>query len=229
MKVIVPLAGPDFELPGGGTKAEQLLGGQPLLRRALDGRPWANKLSPDDYIFVMRDSQASRGFSDRALQLWYPGSQTVYLSQASQGAALSAAAGAAMAGTCGPIIIDLADIDFRCEMTVSEELEHNALIGAIALTFPSTNPGYSYIQEDADGNFVRAAEKVVISAHASAGVYIFRDTAIFYAALAYCMRHFEQHTHNGLYYVCPLFNGVAAAGWQVVRREVTNVFDIKFG
>ena len=54
MKVIVPLAGPDFVKPDGSVKAEISVEGLPLLRRALESRSWWTHglVSDADLVFV---------------------------------------------------------------------------------------------------------------------------------------------------------------------------------
>lgn len=230
MKIVVPLAGPDFELKGGSTKAELMVEGRPLLCRSLDTRPWAvqQKVTSTDYIFVLKDTRISRAFASGALQSWYPSCSTVFVSNYTQGAALSAAAGISLtSGKDEPLIVDLADIEFHATLDVVAQLSEHAELGGIALTFKSDNPAYSYLLEDAGGIFLEAAEKRVISDNASAGVYIFRNPGVYFSALAYALAHPESHIFNHLFYVCPLFNGVAAGGWAVSRHDVSNIRDIK--
>lgn len=230
MKVIVPLAGPDFELEDGSTKSEQTIECTPLLRRALDNRPWAAQqhVTSSDYVFVLRDTAISRRFAASNLESWYPSCKTVFLSDYARGAALSAASGiSSISGKDEPVIVDLADIEFQASLDLIELFSKNAKLGAIALTFKSDNPCYSYILENKDGIFVEAAEKRVISDNASAGVYLFRSSAIYFSALAHALTYPESHVFNGLFYVCPLFNGVAAGGWSIYRQEVADIIDVK--
>ncbi len=230
MKIVVPLAGPDFELKDGSTKAELVIEGHPLLRRSLDNRPWAvqQEVISSDYIFVLKDAAISRRFAFGALRSWYPACKTVFVSDYTQGAALSAAVGASLtSGKDEALIVDLADIEFKAALDIEVQFSGHAELGGIALTFKSDNPGYSYLLEDADGIFLRAAEKRVISTNASAGVYIFRNPAVFFAALAHALAHPESHVFNDLFYVCPLLNGVSAGGWVISRHEVSDIRDIK--
>ncbi len=123
------------------------------------------------------------------------------------------------------ICVDLADIMFDTCFDPGS-LKANG-VGAAALTFNSDSATYSYLRTDRDGRFLEAAEKRVISNKASAGVYFFRSATIYLKALAYCLENAERFTHNGLFYVCPLLNGVAAQGLDVLLSPVDNVVDIK--
>jgi hypothetical protein len=230
VKVVVPLAGPDFEREDGSVKAELLVGGQPLLRRCLEGRGWwqRGQVRDGDLVFVLRDTPRSRRFAAETLAAWYPGARIVTLSATADGAALSALAGIALTGSeTGPLCVDLVDIEYRSTFDPSRCFAQRSSVGAAALVFHSTNPAYSYLRTDNEGNVVEAAEKRVISQHASVGTYFFDRAATYLEALAHNLRHAEQVTHRGLFFVCPLYNGVIAAGRRVILEQVHDVRDVK--
>jgi hypothetical protein len=231
MRIVVPLAGPDFVGPDGTVKALHPVDGLPLLRRALESRPWADAVPPGDMGFVMMDRPETRAFAEGPLQGWYPGASVVFLSRPTGGAALSALAGMALAAGAqtGPIIVDLADILYSATLDVAATLSDQPRAGGIALTFESDWPGYSYLRCDADGRVVEAAEKRVISSHASAGTYVFASAAVYLRAVAHALENANSQTHNGLFFVCPLFNGVLAQGLDVALAPVSDVIDIKQG
>ena len=229
MRIVVPLAGPDFERAAGGVKATLEIEGRPLLRRALEGRPWwtSGQVGPADMIFVLRDTLASQGFAHGMLQDWYPGASVVSIGRYTRGAALSALAGIAlMDRTDEPLCVDLADIEYAATLDpVARFAETQA--GGIILTFPSDNPAYSYLATDAAGRVTGAAEKRVISNDASAGTYLFRDVACYLGALAHSLTHAEAVMHRDLFFVCPLVNGLVAQGLDVLLEPVGDVIDIK--
>jgi hypothetical protein len=230
VKVVVPLAGPDFEREDGSVKAELAIGGQPLLRRCLEGRVWwqRGQVRGEDLVFVLRDTPRSRRFAGGALATWYPGARIVMLSATADGAALSALAGVALVDPdAGPLCVDLVDIEYRSTFDPVHCFARSSSVAAAALVFTSNNPAYSYLRTDSEGNVVEAAEKRLISQHASAGTYFFDRAATYLEALAHSLRHPEQVTHRGLFFVCPLYNGVIAAGRRVVLEQVHDVRDVK--
>jgi hypothetical protein len=230
MRIVVPLAGPDFIRPDGSVKAEIVVQGQPMLCAALGSRPWAAEVAPEKHVFVMADRPETRAFASGPLARWYPGAAQVFLGQSTRGAALSALAGVAMSvADDGPLIVDLADILFASDLNPGSVFSRDPECGAIALAFQSKSPSYSYLRLDHDGRVVEAAEKRVISTNASAGTYVFADASVYLTAVAHALRDFDGQHHNGLLYVCPLFNGVLAAGYNVQLASVTDVFDIKQG
>lgn len=229
MRIIVPLAGPDFIIDESVLKAEIEINGVPLLHRVLNSRPWASSLPSQHYSFILHDCSKTRNFAKKKLQKWYPGSTITFLSNYTRGAALSALAGMATGLELSePIIIDLADILYISSLDPIDVFARNPTCNGIALVFKSDNCIYSYLRTDQFGSFVEAAEKRVISDNASAGTYIFRNFSTYLRALANELENEEGKSYQSLFYVCPLFNGVKAQGRDVILEEVNDVEDIKF-
>ena len=99
--------------------------------------------------------------------------------------------------------------------------------GGLGLWFASQDPIYSYFALSDSGLIERAREKQVISPCASAGVYWFRSSAVYLAAVAHSLEHRDELAHKGLIFVAPTLNGVVAAGWDVHAAEVKGVHDVK--
>jgi len=226
--IIVPLAGPDFILSDGQVKAETPYRGTTLLQACLESRPW-RALGGDDgagYVFVLYDTEATRAFTTRYLRKHYPASRQVFLSAYTNGAAFSVLAGCSLAKSDETLVVDLADILYESDLQSPQALlEADPSAGAIGLSFAATSPSYSYLREEG-GIVVEAREKVVISEHASAGTYIFKDVATYLVALGWYQSH-PKYLHNGLYFICPMFNGVIANGMKVLRSDVRLIDDIK--
>lgn len=230
MQVVIPLAGPDFDLPDGGVKAAIEIEDRPLLRRALEERIWwrRGQACDRDLVFVLKESPASRSFAEQRLTAWYPRARSVFLSDVTSGAALSALAGVALARDAAePVCIDLVDIEYRSTFDPIAEFAGRSELGAAALTFSSQNAIYSYLRTDGEGRVVEAAEKRVISSRASAGTYFFASAAVYLAALAHNLASPAAVTHRGLFFVCPVLNGVIANGLEVALSDVDEVRDIK--
>jgi hypothetical protein len=222
MKCIVPLAGPDVYSADRGFRPLVMYEETCLIERALDSRPWAAQLSPRDYIFVTR-SDLGDGQLDAFLARHWPGSANVKLPSVTDGAMLSALAAIALCPDDRPIIVDLADILFQCEPL--ERIEFTRSTGAIVPTFQSQEAIYSYLQEE-QGRVVRAAEKRVIGTKASAGVYMFRSRELYMSAAAHSIRNRSSLQHNGLYFVCPMVNGILEMGYEVEAVPVTDVVPV---
>lgn len=228
MKIIVPIAGPDYFNNGVAKGLLQTKDG-PLLHAILKSRLWFDVVPPSDYSFVLLASESSRLFAENYLSLWFPGCCITLLSQPTQGAALSALAGVAAVinDPQEAIIVDLADIFFKTRYlpfapnTLSDTC-------AVGYAFTSNLDCYSYYELAEDRlTVVSAAEKKVISNTASCGVYAFRSASLYFEALSHVLSAPEQYTYNGLFYVCPLFNGLVKRGYRAVVEMVQGVKDIK--
>ncbi|MCA1407714.1 hypothetical protein I6F26_26630 [Ensifer sp. IC3342] len=226
LNVIIPLAGQDFERPDGSVKAEMVVGGATLLSATLKARPWWSAAATP--VFVLRDTAASQRFARETLRAQYPAARIIWLSHASAGGAWSAVAGAALvAWPEAPVIVDLCDIMFESDADVAAAFAADPALGGLALTFASRHPQYSYLRLAPDGRMQEAREKVVISGNASAGVYAFRDVAVFHAAFAHSLHHRATLSHQGALFVCPMLNGVVAQGLDVRCLPARNVWDVK--
>jgi hypothetical protein len=100
-------------------------------------------------------------------------------------------------------------------------------LGALARTFRASTPLLSYLTREAAGVVVAAVEKQVVSEEASAGVYLFRSPAVYLRALAHVLEAPDAYTTRGLFFACPVLNGVLAQGLRVEGVAVGNVRDIK--
>jgi len=222
VNVIVPLAGPDFIHPRYGVRPLHQVEGKPLVLRALDERPWirSGEVIGSDLIFVLRDLPEAREV-EAVLAERFSGCRFVKLSGLTGGALYSALAGASLVTDARRICIDLVDIlfDWPSWRPAAEWPDRQ---GGLAPVFASDDPAYSYLEMRA-GRMVRAAEKMVISANASAGVYVFRDLATFLSAAAHSIAHRDALAHKGVLFVCPALNGVVAAGLEVNAAPVEQV------
>lgn len=230
MKIIVPLAGPDFVRKNGSTKAEINHLGEDLLHYILKRRPWFGIALSCDYIFILEDKNATRKLAKEKIKIWFPGCKIIFLSDTTGGAAYSSACSSAY--FCDPnesLIIDLADIDYELDSSIVSKITALGEGDAIALTFSSTNPIYSYLLFDRNGEFIESKEKQVISSIASAGTYIFGSGLSFIKAFENALRNKSKYLHDGMMYLCPLFNGVKANAGTVKKVDVANVFDLKLG
>ncbi len=222
---IVPLAGPDF-ISDSYCKALIPYKGTYLLPYILNSRNWAPNVM--QYIFILFDSLQSRSFYSNFLASWYSGSKCIFISSYTRGAALSALAGISLCSDfTQPLVIDLADIDYSLDSNPANEFYTDNTTGAVVPIFSSTEAHYSYISLSSTGDFIRAAEKKVISDNASAGTYFFRNAHIFISSLSYSLEHEAEDSYNSLFYVCPLMNGVHRLGYKVKTPTSKLICDVK--
>lgn len=220
MKCIVPLAGPDLWTQQYGLRPLVNVNGTPLIEAALRPRAWAAAMKPSDYIFVIRETTGYADLADYLRKTW-PGSRSVTLSDVTGGALFSCLAAMALVPPDETVIIDLADI-FFCEGPDDPEvLMTKEGYGAVVPVFVSNEACYSYLKIE-DGFVTEAREKIVISANASAGVYMFRNSEVFLQAATHSIAHRSELAHKNKLFICPMINGVIAGGLKVIAPDVSD-------
>lgn len=230
MIVIVPLAGPDFEYPDGSSKAEDDIGGQPMIQAVLESRSWWAGFERDEgsLVFILRDSPVSRRVAVGLLLKLYPRAKIVWLGAGTQGAAMTILAGLSLvAHQRKPVCVDLADILFWGGADPVEAFKSDEQVGGILQLFSSDQERYSYATREASGYVIETKEKEVISNSASCGTYWFRNPSILLGAISWSLHHSSELTFRGLHYVCPLMNGVIATGHRVMGLDVDDCRDVR--
>lgn len=221
MKCVVPLAGPDLWTQAFGFRPLVPVEGQPLLQVALEQRAWRSRLESHDYIFVLREVEGLDQL-EQALRRMWPGCRIIRLSHLTGGALYSALAAMSMVDPDEPVIVDLADILFTEGPADPARTFETDGIGAIVPVFHSDEPCYSYLQID-DGKVIMAREKQVISSHASAGVYMFTSSQLYMMAAVHSLQNRNDLSYRDLLFICPMVNGVIAAGRDVIAPSIKTV------
>lgn len=224
MFCIVPLAGPDFVHPTLGIKSLMPIDGEALLRRVITSRPWwrSGDLKSENLIFVLRDLPETTQVIS-CINDWFPGAQKVILSSLTGGALMSALAGVSLVkDLAAPLCIDLVDIIYETEELMVDRFESDE-VGAVVSYFSSQESCYSYFEINGEGLVIRAVEKQVISDHASAGTYFFRDAATYLKAVAFSLENITELSVNGVLFVCPAINYLMSVGEQVLPIRVSQV------
>ena len=226
MHIIVPLAGPDYfqgSIPKG---LEPAFDGSPQLYHTLNSRIWSENKS-NEYTFILYDCDSSRDFAKRYLSEWFVSSNFIFLSKYTEGAALSAISAICFHKLAkdDPLIFDLADIYFETEYFPDFE---NKFFDTsfLSYSFKSNKEIYSYYQIE-DEKIIYAAEKKVISNHASAGVYIYKNAATFLESFAYILSSPNSVLFNNLLFLAPIVNGLIEQGKIARSINVSKIIDYK--
>lgn len=98
------------------------------------------------------------------------------------------------------------DIDINDFLTDARKDGRDGLI----MTFEASHPKWSYARVDDNGVVLETAEKKVISAHATVGIYWYLHGEDFVSA-AESMIHKNIRSNNE-FYVCPVYNEMILAG-----------------
>ncbi len=86
------------------------------------------------------------------------------------------------------------------------------------LTFKDDNPKWSYAKCNSNGKVTEVAEKIVISNHATVGVYYYKHGCDF---VKYTKQMIEKNIRvNNEFYVCPVFNEFIQDGKNILIYEI---------
>ncbi len=220
--IVVPLAGPDFYTERFGIRPLYPVAGTTLIQHVLSNRLWVQNEN-NQLIFVLRQQDDHTHQMQLFIQKEYPRANTVVLSNLTSGAPFSVLAGVALSKQLDkPVIVDLADIAFSLSLDPECYFGMHQNVDAIVPYFSSNDPKFSYLK--LNGSQVEEArEKQVISQHASAGVYIFRNVVTYLKAISFGIENPNISTVNSTFFVCPLINGLISSNRQVHGIQIDNV------
>jgi NDP-sugar pyrophosphorylase family protein len=222
--IVIPLAGPDFVSQEFGIRPLFKVEDTTLIDYILAKRVWLNNDSQkNDVIFVLRDVGWQTEKVSSYLIDTFPLSKVVVLSSLTLGASFSVLSGVAMTNDLDqPVIVDLADIAFDITFNPKLYFDKNPSVDAVIPYFEADDPKFSYLRINGD-NVLETKEKHVISSHASAGVYIFRNVASYLEAIMYSIKNREECAINDIFYICPSVNAFISAGKNVHGISVEKV------
>ncbi len=106
------------------------------------------------------------------------------------------------------------DIDFNKFLSFARKSKADGVI----LTFTSQHPRWSYARVDKKGKVLEVAEKKVISNHATAGIYYFKQGKFFVEAAISMIS--KDIRFNNDFYVCPVYNELILSGKKVIIWEI---------
>lgn len=90
------------------------------------------------------------------------------------------------------------------------------------LTFNADSPKWSYAVLDDDNNVSKVAEKIVLSEHATVGIYGFKHGKYFVQAAEQMIN--KDIKTNGEFYICPVYNELIANQLKVKAFPVDEMF-----
>jgi len=187
--------------------------GKPMLGWVLEnmaaiGRP----------IIILQGGMVERYRAETVLRCHDPAATIVTIDGLTEGAACTVLAARDLIDNNNELLVVNSDqyVDLDVEDWI-EAMRAREADGGI-LTFQSDHPKWSYAKCDDTGRVLRVAEKVVISDHATVGMYYFRRGRDFVAMAERMIR--RNIRHNGEFYVCPVYNELIEAGGRIFIHEI---------
>ncbi len=161
---------------------------------------------------------------DSEIKKYFPDAQIEVLDEVLNGAVLTCLHGVRNIDDDSPVMFNDCDHIFTCRSFYDflGAGDFSTPNGAL-LTFPSREPCFSYLIEDASGRITGTVEKVASSDKAICGVYYFKSRPLF-------ERYGERYLHACRYkefFVSGVYNGMAADGLDI--RNFTTDMHLPFG
>jgi dTDP-glucose pyrophosphorylase len=182
---------------------------------------------PDRFIFVCRSEHVARYDLRRSFAARTASSSVVVETAAlTRGPASSALLAAPIVDSDDELLISYSDGYMPGTDDFLRFSRRSGADGAL-VTYPSSNPAFSYALADKSGRVLRTAEKERISPHATVGLYYFRRGGDFIAAAHRMIAN--DPDRGGEFFVCPVFNELIADGQMVVAYPVAADAKVELG
>ncbi len=159
---------------------------KPLIE--INGEPflyWAtlsvsNFVDVEDITFVVLQQHIDEFNIDKVILEHFPNAKIEVIPKLLNGAVLTCMNGVKGINDDKPIIFNDCDHMFTCEefYDFCDKGDFSQVDGAL-LTFESTDPKYSFLQMNEEGNVVHTVEKQAVSNHAICGAYYFKNKDYF--------------------------------------------------
>lgn len=114
----------------------------------------------------------------------------------------------------------LANSDQIVDINISDFIEDcykRGLDGSI-LTFKNNESKWSYVKTDEKGYVIETKEKVIISEHATVGIYFFKQGSYFVDGVMDMISRCDKT--NNEYYTCPVYNHLIKQGYKIGIYEI---------
>lgn len=218
MNIVVPMAGSGSRFAKAGYTVPKpfiKVVGKPMVELVLD-----NLAVPEARLILIARAEHMVAYREEMeyLKQKYDIS-LVTVNHLTEGAACTVMLAARLINTADPLLLANSDqlVDVSMEDFV-EDSNQRGLDGSI-LTFPTDHPKWSYAKVDASGLVTEVREKVVVSNHATVGIYYFGHGQDFVNAAAEMIASNDRH--NNEFYVAPAYNYAIAAKQRFGIYEIS--------
>lgn len=121
----------------------------------------------------------------------------------------------------------IANSDQFVTYDINQYLQNSLDYDGFIMTFNESDPKWSYAKIDGNNNVTQVAEKVVISNEATVGIYNFKHGKDFVKAADTMIE--KQITHNGEYYVSPVYNELISTGKKIGYKNIGKLQETMHG
>lgn len=185
--------------------------GKPMLQRATDSFNFLKETYDLQFIFIVLKEHVQNFKIDTYIKENYENPIIIELDKITRGQAETVLQAKTYINSLNKLII------YNADTYSSYDLENfpinNKKLEGIIPCFTSNDPRYSYAKLDAYDYVSEVKEKVVISNHATNGLYYFRKGIDFVNAAEKMIE--KNNLQNGEFYVGPLYNDLIKTGKRI--------------
>lgn len=221
LNIVVPMAGRGSRFADAGyTVPKPLipLGGRPMIQWVVDNiRP----ARAHRFVFICQQAHLETFPNVPAtLRRIAPGCEIIAVREVTQGAACTVLLARNLIDGAEPLLIansdQFVDQDINCYLATGDSPE----VDGHFMTFPASDPKWSYCRLGPDGAVTEVVEKRVVSQEATVGIYSFRRGADFVRAADEMIAR-DLRT-NGEFYVAPTYNLLIEAGACIRTHRIAS-------
>jgi dTDP-glucose pyrophosphorylase len=218
LNIVMPIAGRGSRFVQAGYSQPKPLipvHGRPMIQFVVDNlRP----SRPHHFIFLALREHLEQWNIGDTLKQAAPGCSIVVVDQVTEGAACTVLLAQQLIDDDAPLMI--ANTDQYVAAPVDRYLADTDTRGVdgLIMTFPASDPKWSFVRKNAAGDVIEVVEKKVVSNEATVGIYNFSRGADFVRA-AHAMIAKDLRV-NGEFYVAPVYNELIEAGMKIRSYEI---------
>jgi dTDP-glucose pyrophosphorylase len=218
IQIVIPMAGLGRRFSEAGYRQPKPLipvFGEPMISLVIRN---LTPIVPHRFVFIVQREHLKAYDLEHTLLKAAPDSTVIPLDGLTEGAACTVSLAERALDDGRPLLIANCDQYLFSPIDLFiEECEKPDLDGTI-MTMRASDPKWSYVATDAFGLVKRVAEKVVISDHATVGIYHFSKAGNFFAAAAQMIK--KNLRVNGEFYVAPVYNEMIESGARIGIHSV---------
>ena len=172
---------------------------------------WATKsisqfVDVEDITFVILQSHIEEFKIDQVIKQYFPDAKLSVIPKVLNGAVLTCMHGVEHIDDDLPIVFNDCDHAFTASAFYDfcKRAAFDTPDGGL-LTFESSDPKYSFLEMDDDGNVINTVEKKAVSTHAICGAYYFKNKELFLR----CATEYLDKCNYSEYFVSGVYNIMA--------------------
>ena len=217
INICIPMAGlgSRFEFTHKEPKPLIDVNGKPMVKAVID---CIKPKGDHRFIFMTNKEMDQEWEISRALKAWEPTSKTIQLEHQTEGALCTVLSAASLLNNEDELLISNCDQIIEFDINKFYEAARKSKADGVILTYRSKERHHSFAKVRG-GYVVECAEKIVISNHATIGLYWFRHGRDFVNAAAEKVGSNDREP-NGEFYNCPVYNRIIKNGLKVKIHEV---------